>query len=66
MDTARFFHTAGQWAEIWNAPHPADQGNRDALQDELDAKEDDIKEFLWWIPENGFPFPNLTFDPLKL
>ena len=59
-------HTAGQWANIWNAPHPADQGRRDTVQEELQAKEHYIREFLQWIPEGGYPFPNIKFDPHKL
>ena len=38
--------TAGLWADIWNAPHPADEGLQGDLTDELDAKEDFIREFL--------------------
>ena len=59
-------HTAGLWTEIWNAPHPADGGTRDDLQEELDAKEDFIKEFLGWIPEGGYDFPTLRFEAHKL
>ena len=59
-------HTAGHWAEVWNAPHPADQGSRATIQDELRAKEQQVAEFLRWIPEGGFPFPSIKFDAERL